>query len=114
MEISVLSKLAGRQFRTVTIPDEEVVEGIEEGEKLELVFRYGQNEFQPSDQPSVTSGDVVLMDNKFFIMENFGFKEIDFKVYISLRELYEKMEDNVKVTYNKIKAIYKEFDIKAF
>jgi len=47
---------------------------------LELIFYYGQNDFQPQRIPSVSVGDVVEMGNednpRYFEVNMSGFKEI--------------------------------------
>jgi hypothetical protein len=46
--------------------------------QLELVFHYGQNEFQPQQKPSVSVGDIIYdADERFrYIVLPFGFMDI--------------------------------------
>ncbi len=46
------------------------------GHVLELVFHWGQNDFQPQQKPSVSVGDVIEMDGRFHRVESVGFKEL--------------------------------------
>ncbi len=64
------------QLRTVEIPDAEAAGCDTEG-LLELVFYYGQNDFQPRPMPSVSVGDVArLPDGRRFECAGFGWEEI--------------------------------------
>jgi hypothetical protein len=48
------------QIRTVTVPDDEWGPTVyDTNARLELVFQYGQNDFQKRDQRSVSVGDVI-------------------------------------------------------
>ena len=51
------------KIRPVEIPDDEYEQAEAENvmNVLELVFKYGQNEFQPKSFPSVSVGDIVGM-----------------------------------------------------
>jgi hypothetical protein len=46
-------------------------------ECLQIIFRYGQNDFQPKKHPSVSVGDVIEFDNKMYRVENIGFSEVN-------------------------------------
>lgn len=43
--------------------------------KLETVFYYGQNDFQPQNIPSVSVGDVILLEDNEYKVESFGFSK---------------------------------------
>jgi hypothetical protein len=43
---------------------------------LEQIYKYGQNDFQPQQLPSVSVGDVVQFENKLFVALPVGFKEV--------------------------------------
>lgn len=45
-------------------------------ELLELVFHYGQNDFQPQRCPSVSVGDVAVIDDRHFLCAAVGWKQI--------------------------------------
>lgn len=66
------------QLRPVYIRKELFTGNVEKD--LELVFKYGQNDFQPHTCPSVSVGDVVnWIDNdsyRYFIVASFGFREM--------------------------------------
>jgi hypothetical protein len=43
---------------------------------LDLVFRYGQNDFQSRQRPSVSVGDVIQLAKRYFMVAPVGFREI--------------------------------------
>lgn len=45
-------------------------------ECLQIIFRFGQNDFQPREHPSVSVGDVIEFDNKKYRVEMIGFSEV--------------------------------------
>jgi hypothetical protein len=45
-------------------------------ECLQIIFYYGQNDFQPRKHPSVSVGDVIEFDNKKYRVEMVGFSEV--------------------------------------
>jgi len=46
-------------------------------ELLERIFYWGQNEFQPlDDHPSVSTGDVIELNDRFYEVLDLGFKEV--------------------------------------
>jgi hypothetical protein len=45
-------------------------------EILDNVFKYGQNDFQAKDAPSVSVGDVIQLKDRYFMVMGIGFKEI--------------------------------------
>ncbi len=115
MKVNVVSKYKGKGFRTVEIPEDEVNEETTLEETLDLVYRYGQNEFQPRDYPSVSSGDVIVVNQEFYIVESFGFKKIPETLFMKLRKKYEKMEAELSfnLIYAEINKLYKENNISA-
>lgn len=71
-------------IRTVDIPNAEITKlenaGVT-GERfrtamLELIFYFGQNDFQPKPFPSVSVGDAVRYEGKRWAVKTFGFSEI--------------------------------------
>jgi len=78
------------KIREVNIPDNEWNDGNIRGEgvsekewkealledRLELVFRFGQNDFQPRPMCSVSVGDVIILDGEMFMVMGGGFKKI--------------------------------------
>lgn len=71
-------------IREVYVPDDENV--VEKSDflvdkecrnyVLELVWKYGQNDFQPKQQRSLMVGDIVRLYNRRFRVENEGFSEV--------------------------------------
>jgi hypothetical protein len=76
MKVKVYMLAFGKpgEIREVDVPNEEVVEDTDA--LLESVFYYGQNDFQPQQHPSVSVGDVVELDSKYYLVMGIGFKEI--------------------------------------
>lgn len=62
-------------IRVVDVPDEEL-EGRNEDGILEDIFRLGQNDFQPLPFPSVSMGDIVELDDRYFMVRANGFAEM--------------------------------------
>lgn len=73
----VAFKESGHDFgiRNVEVPDHEAVR-LPEEKLLEAVMRYGQNDLQPQQIPSVSVGDVVRIDGRRFLVSPVGFKEL--------------------------------------
>lgn len=67
--------------RTVTLSDK-VYQNVHQDRDalLEMIYKHGQNDFQPRECPSVSKGDVVELteDGKLrrFIVQSIGFREI--------------------------------------
>ena len=62
-------------IRIVDIPDEEIKSNNTEY-LLDLVVKYGQNTMQPQNKVSVSFGDVINLQDKYFFVLNNKFKEI--------------------------------------
>ena len=63
------------KIRKVEVPDNEWATAKGVNEILELVFKYGQNDFQNLPMPSVSVGDVVEVKmNEYFMVMACGFK----------------------------------------
>ena len=62
------------EIRPINVLDKEWVGTIEE--KLERVFYYGQNDFQPRPYPSLSVGDVVKVEGRNFLVKSLGFGEL--------------------------------------
>lgn len=65
------------ETREIDVPDGEV-RGYASHD-LELVFRYGQNLFQPRRQPSLSVGDAVELYGKYWLVKSAGWKELSGK-----------------------------------
>lgn len=59
------------EIRTVNVPDNLWTENTEKN--LDLVFQYGQNDFQPQNHPSVSVGDIIQLDNQYYLVRPIGF-----------------------------------------
>jgi hypothetical protein len=59
------------EIRTVEVPDHLWTE--DKDKNLDLVFEYGQNDFQPQNHPSVSVGDIIELDTYYYIVRPFGF-----------------------------------------
>ena len=51
-------------------------ENITEEDILNLIFHWGQNDFQPKKSPSLSVGDIINFLGKKYRVEPIGFKEI--------------------------------------
>ena len=75
MTFSVIVHAFGTpQLRRVTIPGKPGQYNI--NEILDLIFRYGQNEFQERDCPSVSVGDFILLTNDEYRVAEVGFTKL--------------------------------------
>lgn len=72
-----------QEIRHVQLPDD--CENLETHDLLEQVYKFGQNDFQRQPHPSVSVGDVVVLQDgpgdsrdsySFFRVEGCGWKEI--------------------------------------
>ena len=61
------------EIRPVDIPADEFVPATPDAQ-LDLVFRYGQNDFQPKKFPSVSVGDVITLHGVRYLVASYGFK----------------------------------------
>ena len=63
---------------------------------LEQVFQYGQNHIQPVPNCcSVSVCDCVLLDNKYFLVDGSGFKEITKEKYEEMVEFLRASPENI-------------------
>ncbi len=62
--------------REVEIPDNEWEEATTTEHKLDAVFHWGQNDFQPKPFPSVSVGDVIELNGKYHMVEIIGFRQL--------------------------------------
>jgi hypothetical protein len=76
------------EVRPVDVPDEKLTDNVMEN--LELIFHYGQNDFQPLPFPSVSSGDVIHYNDKTYTVDFVGFSEIADDQLNDLRESRKK------------------------
>lgn len=78
MEVPVYMTAYGtkNEIRIVEIPDNEITPKSTISDALALTFKYGQNDFQPRQHPSVSVGDVVYLKNRYFMVLGVGWKEL--------------------------------------
>lgn len=79
---------ANGQIRQVEVPDNELTSDMQSN--LELIFHYGQNDFQERPFPSVSVGDVVHYYDEKYIVSGIGFKllcEAEYKNYLNLNRV---------------------------
>ena len=72
-------------IRHVEIPDYK--DERDKQDILDLVFQYGQNDFQPQNIYSVSVGDVIELDDEYWMVAPLGFKEIT-------KEKFDSLEGN--------------------
>lgn len=73
------------KIREVNVPCEELTGKL--GQDLDLIFRYGQNDFQPQPICSVSVGDVAEFDGEPYMVMSSGWKKMskqEFKQYSSM------------------------------
>lgn len=67
-------EVAGAEFKA-NIPWDRIAE---RDTLLEKIFHNGQNDFQPRPAPSLSVGDIVVLDEwTFYRMEFYGFKKLE-------------------------------------
>jgi hypothetical protein len=81
--------------RHVDVPDSKVIVTKSVDGLLELIFYYGQNDFQPQQVCSVSMGDVAEIGNEFYRCEMVGWRLITEE---ELRE-YEAMDRRDRVLH---------------
>jgi hypothetical protein len=62
------------EIRKVDVPNSEITDDLMTN--LQLIFHYGQNDFQDRPHPSVSVGDVIEYNNKKYTVDFVGFSEI--------------------------------------
>ena len=67
------------EIRQVNVPDSQLTE--DHLSNLQLVFHYGQNDFQKLPHPSVSVGDIINYNNEKFLVAAIGFKNMTKKQY---------------------------------
>jgi hypothetical protein len=93
VELLAFNELSGI-MRPVDIEDHQLAE--KEEHILEQIFYHGQNDFQPqSGFYSVSMGDVVHLNEKYFIIAGVGHKEMDSKQY----EFYKELSRDDRMRY---------------
>ena len=81
-EVEMLAFGKPGEIRMVEVPanrfcEEDILENrISKQACLEIIFHYGQNEFQPQKHPSVSVGDVIHLYGETYTVDFCGFSEI--------------------------------------
>lgn len=58
------------KLRTIIVPDDRITNDTDTD--LDLIFEFGQNDFQPANVPSVSTGDIIIYKNIYFRVEPIG------------------------------------------
>jgi hypothetical protein len=74
VEVEMVAFMNGA-IRPVDVPMDEFLAEDEAGQ-LELVFKYGQNDFQPKQFCSVSVGDVVRLNGRRFRVGGMGWETV--------------------------------------
>ena len=69
--------------RNVEVPDHELVGDIDHD--MEMIYYYGQNDTIPQQMCSVSIGDVIEYNGKYWLVISFGFKEMSKEEYDTYR-----------------------------
>ena len=77
IKVQMLAFCEPGTIREVDIPQNEVTST----NILDLVFKYGQNDFQPQKCPSVSVGDIIELGNDLFVVCPFGFHKVTNEEY---------------------------------
>jgi hypothetical protein len=67
---------------------------------LEKVFEYGQNEVQPQQRPSVSMGDVIVMDTDKWLIRDFGFRLLTPTEYSEYTRMAQRDRHICHLVYN--------------
>lgn len=62
------------EVREVDVPDDQLADTKSAAQQLDLVFYFGQNDFQPKRHPSMSCGDVVELGGKSYLCCRVGFR----------------------------------------
>jgi hypothetical protein len=61
--------------REIEIPNEAIKDKSQD-QILELIYKHGQNDFQSMPSPSISVGDIIELEGRYFMVRPFGFSEI--------------------------------------
>ena len=75
--------------RHVVVPRAELRQAEDEEAILDLVYKYGQNDFAIYEQrmPSVSMGDVIDLNGALYRVESVGFKKMTLAEFIAYHEM---------------------------
>ena len=74
-------------IRPVEVPFEDEAKAMNHNAILDLIFRYGQNDFQRLPIRIVSVGDVIDYFGRFFMVRPVGFAEISLKEFNEYKEI---------------------------
>jgi hypothetical protein len=75
------------EIRPVDVPEDQVSNILEND--LEIIFRYGQNDFQNLPFPSVSAGDIIHYKEQKYLVAGIGFKkmsEAEYQNYLTMAQ----------------------------
>jgi len=75
IDVHMLAFMGPEDVRHVEVPDGEFESAIKD-DKLSIVFKLGQNDFQTQQMPSVSVGDVIELNNEYHLVLGAGFRQI--------------------------------------
>lgn len=76
-------------IRKVNVPRKHLMHSTKR-QQLDQIFRFGQNDFQPQELPSVSMGDVIRFKGERYMVLSIGFKKLKPNEYLLTRP---KLED---------------------
>lgn len=95
IQVEMLAFMENGTFREVEILDVEIQN---QEAFLDLVFYYGQNDFQPRQMSSVSVGDIIYLNGKKFLIKGAGFKELSEEDYQNFCNLPQRDRSFVALT----------------
>ena len=85
-EVELLAFGQPGEIRRVDAPSDQLDAGASTEQVLEIIFQYGQNEYQPKRQPSVSVGDIVRLEDRWLCC-GLGWRKLtpaEYAAYIAL------------------------------
>lgn len=79
------------EIRKVDVPNSQITNDLMDN--LQLIFHYGQNDFQDRPHPSVSVGDVIEYNGKNYTVDFVGFSEIAEDQLEDLRGIAKRRAD---------------------
>lgn len=76
--------------RVVNVPDDEWEQAQFVQDKLDLVFHFGQNDFQPVAAASVSVADVIELEGHRYVVKIIGFRRLTAVEYLRLIEMPQR------------------------
>jgi hypothetical protein len=92
-KVHMLAFGAPGQIREVTVFDE-FDSTTPVNEVLELIYKYGQNDFQPQECCSVSMGDVIEYEGAYYLILGTGFIHLSVEGF----EAYKKIDRSERIS----------------